>query len=73
MNDRVTTNYNKQGQLLLNLILQTKQVGGIPCLIKSIAQGDTAKLTFMWFPYDHITKTTGVKINVVYTNENVQE
>lgn len=73
VSNKIASNYRTQSNLLLNLLLILKDEVGIPCLIKSIASGDTAKLTFSWFPFDHISKITGNKINVVYTDEAKRE
>lgn len=59
-----------QGNHLLELISETQiKGGGIPCLLKISGHIDNPTMQMKWFPYDIISKTTGVKINVAYRGE----
>ena len=57
--------YRKEGDLLLNLIVQTAGQIGTPCLIKSVSIKDMITFSFSWFPFDHISRITGAKINII--------
>lgn len=59
-----------QGNHLLELISETQIKGaGIPCLLKISGHIDNPTMQMKWFPYDIISKSTGVKINMVYSGE----
>jgi hypothetical protein len=59
-----------QGNHLLDLIIETHDKGqGIPCILKISGHIDNPTIQMKWFPYDVISKITGVKINTVYTGE----
>jgi hypothetical protein len=59
-----------QGNHLLELISETQiKCKGIPCLLKISGHIDNPTIQMQWFPYDIISKITGVEINVTYREE----
>lgn len=62
-NKLVLENYKNDGQLLLQLIIKTNEIEGSPCLIKCVGQ-DLLTHTFSRLPLDHISKATGIAINL---------
>ena len=57
--------------VLVNLIFETEATGGIPCIFKINGTRENPKLTFSWFPYDVISASTGVEINIGYMDETL--
>jgi len=59
-----------QGNHLFELIKETQVKGkGIPCLLKISGHIDNPTPQIKWFPYDVISKITGVEIKVAYRGE----
>ena len=60
----------KQGNHLLELIIETQDKGkGIPSILYISGPENSPKIEIKWFPYDVISKITGVELKAVYTGE----
>ncbi|RKE77874.1 hypothetical protein [Chryseobacterium sp. AG363] len=70
MNSLILQKLKYQGENLLKLIEETQIKGkGIPCLLRVFGDVDSPTMQIKWFPYEVITKITGVKINMIYHKE----
>ena len=68
INSRIYSHFHKEGHELMDLIWASQEKKGIPCLIKTTDRGETATLSIVWFPFEAISKITGVQININPTN-----
>lgn len=64
INSRIYLHFHKEGHELMDLIWASQEKIGIPCLIKTTDRGETATLSIVWFPFEAISKITGVQINI---------
>lgn len=70
MNSLILQKLKYQGENLLKLIEETQIKGkGIPCLLRVFGDVDSPTMQIKWFPYEVITKITGVQINMIYHKE----
>ncbi len=51
-----------EGFELLCLLREIENKDGAPCILKTIVEGNKTQLIFHWFPFDSITKITGVRL-----------
>ena len=70
LSESLLAKLTNQGNHLFELIEETQIKGkGIPCLLKISGHIDNPTFQMKWFPYDVISKITGVKINATYHGE----
>ncbi len=64
-NSHIYAHFINEGNELMNLIWETENKGGFPCLIKTISKSsEHATLSIVHFPFEAISKITGVRITV---------
>lgn len=68
INFKIRQQYIEDARFLLNILPRLAHLVGKPCLIKM--EGiEEIKITFKSFPFEHISKITGVEINFVYLDQ----
>jgi hypothetical protein len=60
--DLAYKHFQIQGFELLNLLQAIKNKDGAPCILKTVPVSNKTELTMHWFPFDSITKITGVRL-----------
>ncbi len=69
INSKVYLKFQLEANSLMNLLWETEKVGGIPCLLKTVGIGKGLKLTVIHFPFETISKITGVFMDVQFIGE----
>jgi hypothetical protein len=54
--------YQTEGFALLRLLQEIENKDGAPCILKTIPVDNKTELILHWFPFDSITKITGVRL-----------
>jgi hypothetical protein len=59
--DRILSSHNQEGHILLNLLMETRDIKGAPGLIKVTgSNNDVVSVETIWFPCEIISRITGV-------------
>ncbi|RZL45076.1 MAG: hypothetical protein EOP00_18240 [Pedobacter sp.] len=64
LNEFMINKLSNHGETLLNLIMECQTEKGFPCLLKISGNADEPNMEVKHFPYDIISRTTGVKMNI---------
>lgn len=54
--------YQIEGFSLLSLLREIRNKDGAPCILKTIPLNERTELSIHWFPFDSITKITGIQL-----------